>query len=138
MKDHYWLERYSGPCRKQGEHVTALPRFEEIRSFVNNSFSHENILRYFLDEHNKREFKRNNFLHLLCPYVISDVKETIKTTLRKPFWKIPPTIFPEEKTFKLEKIESFKQGGIIITHLKVVDYLPDDSLIKQFDYIYKK
>jgi hypothetical protein len=125
------LLNYLSPCiGKNYPNIKNLPNYNLFQRLD----SIQKIRNYFFTEHNKKEIKKNNLIHLVLPYKIIEISnDQIKTQLA-----IDSTIeFPDsqiKKKFPKEKIPNAQLEDIIITHfLKPIDYLSKQEFKKYKD-----
>ena len=146
MENNLIICDYAHACR-EGRKNSRPPMLEK---YLKPDSTHREILDYFFITHNLRAFQSDNFPHMMIPYLITAKTDgLVKTVLRQPFFELPQ-IF-KRRTFTFEQIDYFNEilkraplknlevGGILLIHsYPIVDYLPDDSLIKKFGPLYQK
>jgi len=139
-KERY-LERYASPYfTKEKDSLDKLPHIEEIREFLGEDYSIENIRNYFFTAHNERTLKEKNYTHLAVPYEIlipknneiigkiipNFFRETPQILMQRGF-NLPVIARAKEKGILQELIE----GDILITHnFEIVDYCSLEDISK--------
>lgn len=142
-----WLYNYTLPCTCGNlELFDKLKRLGHFVSFLNGDFSRQNVMDYFLGEHNVSTYEEKNYPHLVIPYeIVSCHRNLKKGEVVVPFLEVPE--FLKDKKFgnrtvkfakELGALEELAKGDVVISHCGwIIDSCKPEEL-KKYEHLYVK